>query len=75
MTGAHHSDQALQPSFDQDVKVVVNGVPHELTIAAGVSLLDLLRERLQLTGTKKGAIRVRAARAPWTSTVGACCRA
>ena len=54
MTGAHHSDQVLGASFDHVVKVVVNGVPHELIVGARVSLLDLLRERLRLTGTKKG---------------------
>jgi xanthine dehydrogenase YagT iron-sulfur-binding subunit len=36
------------------VKVVVNGVPRELTVEARASLLDVLRERLRLTGTKKG---------------------
>lgn len=32
----------------------VNGVDHRLDLEPRVSLLDLLRERLQLTGTKKG---------------------
>jgi len=32
----------------------VNGMAHELTVDARVSLLDALRERLRLTGTKKG---------------------
>ena len=32
----------------------VNGSAHEIAIEARVTLLDLLRERLQLTGTKKG---------------------
>jgi xanthine dehydrogenase YagT iron-sulfur-binding subunit len=54
VTHTHHSGQALEPGFDYMVKIVVNGVPHELTVAARVSLLDVLRERLQLTGTKKG---------------------
>ena len=36
------------------VALRVNGTPHEVTIDARVTLLDLLRERLQLTGTKKG---------------------
>jgi xanthine dehydrogenase YagT iron-sulfur-binding subunit len=36
------------------VSFVVNGVRRELTVAPWVTLLDLLRERLQLTGTKKG---------------------
>jgi xanthine dehydrogenase YagT iron-sulfur-binding subunit len=32
----------------------INGVDHALQVESTVSLLDLLRERLQLTGTKKG---------------------
>jgi xanthine dehydrogenase YagT iron-sulfur-binding subunit len=32
----------------------VNGVPHELGIAGHDTLLEVLRERLALTGTKKG---------------------
>jgi xanthine dehydrogenase YagT iron-sulfur-binding subunit len=55
VTGApHYGDQAPEPGFDHAVQVVVNGVPHELTVGARVSLLDVLREQLRLTGTKKG---------------------
>ncbi len=36
------------------VHLRVNGAEHELETASWVTLLDLLRERLQLTGTKKG---------------------
>ena len=36
------------------VKTVINGLPCELSVGARVSLLDALRERLHLTGTKKG---------------------
>ena len=32
----------------------VNGKSHDLQVAPWTTLLDLLRERLQLTGTKKG---------------------
>src|SRR5581483_11407135 len=32
----------------------VNGSPHEVELEANVTLLDALRERLGLTGTKKG---------------------
>jgi xanthine dehydrogenase YagT iron-sulfur-binding subunit len=34
--------------------VTVNGTAHALTVDNRTSLLDLLRERLRLTGTKKG---------------------
>ncbi len=36
------------------VRLTVNGVSHELELDTRTSLLDLLRERLQLTGSKKG---------------------
>ncbi len=36
------------------VRLTVNGVAHELALAPWVSLLDALREHLDLTGTKKG---------------------
>ena len=36
------------------VSLHVNGQPHELALQPWVTLLDLLRDRLHLTGTKKG---------------------
>ncbi|HEY0062837.1 MAG TPA: (2Fe-2S)-binding protein [Telluria sp.] len=36
------------------IRLNVNGQTHQLELAAWVSLLDLLRDRLGLTGTKKG---------------------
>ena len=37
-----------------EVTLLVNGIEHTLTIDTRTSLLDLLRERLGLTGAKKG---------------------
>ena len=37
-----------------DVRLTINGTEHELTIDTRTSLLDLLREQLDLTGAKKG---------------------
>ncbi len=37
-----------------DITVHVNGTPHSLDVDSRMSLLDLLRERLGLTGSKKG---------------------
>ena len=37
-----------------DIKIQVNGDTHELTVAPGERLIDLLRDRLDLTGTKEG---------------------
>jgi xanthine dehydrogenase YagT iron-sulfur-binding subunit len=39
---------------DFPVSIVINGVRHDLAIAPWVTLLDLLRERMQFTRTKKG---------------------
>jgi xanthine dehydrogenase YagT iron-sulfur-binding subunit len=36
------------------VSLTINGAVHALEVDSWVSLLDLLRDRLQLTGTKKG---------------------
>jgi len=42
-----------QPSR-HTIMLRINGEPHTLEVEAWVSLLDLLRDRLDLTGTKKG---------------------
>jgi len=36
------------------LNITVNGTPHTLKVEPRVTLLDLLREQLELTGTKKG---------------------
>ena len=36
------------------LKLEINGVPRQLSVEPRVTLLDLLREQLDLTGTKKG---------------------
>jgi xanthine dehydrogenase YagT iron-sulfur-binding subunit len=38
----------------QAVEIEVNGVSHQLSVEPRVTLLDMLREQLHLTGTKKG---------------------
>ena len=45
-----------RPEFRErvEVRLRVNGHDHRVAIDARVTLLDLLREQLQLTGTKKG---------------------
>ena len=40
-----------------DITLLVNGRDHRLTVEPRVTLLDALRERLDLTGTKKGCDR------------------
>ena len=45
---------ASDPLPTSTVTLSVNGQQHEVEIDNRTSLLDLLRERLQLTGSKKG---------------------
>lgn len=40
--------------MDHKIKLKINNSLHEISIKPWVTLLDLLRERLMLTGTKKG---------------------
>jgi xanthine dehydrogenase YagT iron-sulfur-binding subunit len=48
-------DEKFAEIFEKmPVHLEVNGVPHNLSIEPRVTLLDLLREQLDLTGTKKG---------------------
>ena len=46
--------QATDVPFDMTITLTVNGEPLAVTVEVRPSLLDLLRERLHLTGTKKG---------------------
>jgi hypothetical protein len=49
------------------VRLIVNGEGQQLDIDERQSLLDALRETLDLTGTKKAATRAHAAPAPFSS--------
>jgi xanthine dehydrogenase YagT iron-sulfur-binding subunit len=42
------------PPGEFTLNLTINGARHSLTVGPWVTLLDLLREHLQLTGTKKG---------------------
>jgi xanthine dehydrogenase YagT iron-sulfur-binding subunit len=44
----------IEPPVLADVRLRINGADHELRIDTRTSLLDLLREHLDLTGAKKG---------------------
>jgi len=53
--GSHTSEgQALAPPETIAITISVNGVMHHLEVAPWTSLLDALRDHLDLTGTKKG---------------------
>jgi xanthine dehydrogenase YagT iron-sulfur-binding subunit len=46
--------KGLVPVFDRkSITLTVNGAPRTLAVAANETLLDVLRERLELTGAKK----------------------
>jgi xanthine dehydrogenase YagT iron-sulfur-binding subunit len=48
-------DEGIASSLEKmPLKIEVNGKLHNLTVEPRVTLLDLIREQLQLTGTKKG---------------------
>ena len=40
--------------YAYDVSLTVNGKPHAVRVDSRTTLLDLLRDALDLTGTKKG---------------------
>jgi xanthine dehydrogenase YagT iron-sulfur-binding subunit len=44
----------MNDAYATRITVTVNGEPRSVTVDNRMSLLDLLRERLGLTGTKKG---------------------
>ncbi|MDB5198850.1 MAG: 2Fe-2S ferredoxin [Chitinophagaceae bacterium] len=48
-------DEKTSALFEQQsLHIEVNGISHQLSVEPRVTLLDLLREQLHLTGTKKG---------------------
>jgi xanthine dehydrogenase YagT iron-sulfur-binding subunit len=48
-------DEKAAEYFEKvNLSIEVNGVQHQLSVEPRVTLLDLLRERMHLTGTKKG---------------------
>ena len=53
-----HWDEKVAGVFEKvALHIEVNGVKHNLSVEPRVTLLDLLREELHLTGTKKGCDR------------------
>jgi xanthine dehydrogenase YagT iron-sulfur-binding subunit len=48
-------DEKVAEYFEQQsLQLEINGIEHQLSVEPRVTLLDLLREQLHLTGTKKG---------------------
>jgi xanthine dehydrogenase YagT iron-sulfur-binding subunit len=48
------SAHSVDAPFEAEITLTINGQDHRLTIDTRTSLLDLLREQLDLTGAKKG---------------------
>ncbi len=44
----------MAPTAEQTVELTINGEPHRLQVDVRTTLLDLLREHLELIGSKKG---------------------
>ena len=53
-TAARPVDQTIAAQEKIPIVLIVNGVEHRLELAPWTTLLDALRDRLDLTGTKKG---------------------
>ena len=52
LSGCSASEE--EQSTSQAVRMTINGEPYEVTVDTRTSLLDMLRDRIDLTGTKKG---------------------
>ena len=51
----NNADEKAAVFFEKkSLQIEVNGIPHSLSVEPRVTLLDLLREQLHLTGSKKG---------------------
>ena len=51
---AEHDDKIASLFEKLPLQLEINGKPYKLSVEPRVTLLDLLREQLELTGTKKG---------------------
>jgi xanthine dehydrogenase YagT iron-sulfur-binding subunit len=52
--GARRNSDAIAPPAKLTIRMTVNGVERKLDVAPWTTLLDALRDHLDLTGTKKG---------------------
>ncbi len=54
VTAGMHADQTASIAGETRVRLHINGVVHAVSVDPRTTLLDCLRERVSLTGTKKG---------------------
>jgi len=60
---------AAKPFVSHPIRLTLNRDPIQLDVSPWTTLLDLLREQMDLTGTKKGCDTASASPAPCCSTV------
>jgi xanthine dehydrogenase YagT iron-sulfur-binding subunit len=53
-TGNNFDEKVAEYFEKQSLQIEVNGIKHKLSVEPRVTLLDVLREQLHLTGSKKG---------------------
>ena len=53
-TGNNLDEKVAEYFEKQSLQIEVNGIQHKLSVEPRVTLLDMLREQLHLTGSKKG---------------------
>jgi len=53
-TGNNLDEKVAEYFEKQSLQIEVNGIKHKLSVEPRVTLLDMLREQLHLTGSKKG---------------------
>jgi xanthine dehydrogenase YagT iron-sulfur-binding subunit len=53
-TGNNLDEKVAEYFEKQSLQIEVNGIQHKLSVEPRVTLLDMLREQLNLTGSKKG---------------------
>ena len=54
MSGCSSTEDDGSEGVSETVRLTINGEDHEVTVDTRTSLLDMLRDRVGLTGTKKG---------------------
>jgi hypothetical protein len=69
-TAAGPARETVAPPDKIPIVLMVNGIETRLDVAPWTTLLDVLREHLDLTGTKKGCDHGQCARVPYWWTGG-----
>lgn len=68
---ANPNGAAAQPFARHPIRMTLNGQPRQLDVLPWTTLLDLLREQLDLVGSKRAATTASAVPAPYCVTASA----